>query len=222
MTEQPSSSFPPAQSGGGSYPPPPPPPGGGNYPPPPPPSSGGYAPPPPGPVLRGLPREAFTPWLTRVAAYVIDHLPLALILGVGWLVLENSVDSACLTNLTMTSVEQICSTGPSSLGLTVMWIAVLAAVGYFVWNFGYRQGTTGSSIGKSVLGFRVVSEKTGEPIGFGLSVLRAFAHAVDAAIFYVGYLFPLWDAKRQTLADKMIATVCLPRDRTADAAGTAH
>jgi hypothetical protein len=66
-----------------------------------------------------------------------------------------------------------------------------------------------------VLGFRVVSENTGEPIGFGWSVLRAFAHAVDAAIFYVGYLFPLWDAKRQTLADKMLATVCLPLNPTA-------
>ena len=48
-----------------------------------------------------------------------------------------------------------------------------------------------------------------------MSVLREIAHAVDAAIFYVGYLFPLWDAKRQTLADKMLATVCLPLSPTA-------
>jgi hypothetical protein len=26
----------------------------------------------------------------------------------------------------------------------------------------------------------------------------------------VGFLFPLWDAKRQTLADKILNTVCLP------------
>jgi uncharacterized RDD family membrane protein YckC len=202
MTEQSPSSFPP-----------PPPPGGGNYPPPPPPS-GGYVPPPPGPVLRGLAREEFTPWLSRVLAYVIDHLPLLLITGVGWLVLENSITSAC--DVTPSSGEQICFIGPSTVGLTVMWIAVLVALGYFAWNLGYRQGTTGSSIGKSVLGFRVVSENTGEPIGFGLSVLREIAHAADAAIFYVGYLFPLWDAKRQTLADKMLATVCLPLKPTAD------
>ena len=37
-------------------------------------------------------------------------------------------------------------------------------------------------------------------------------HLVDAVIFYIGYLFPLWDAKRQTLADKIMATVCLPLD----------
>ncbi|WIM90307.1 RDD family protein [Candidatus Mycobacterium wuenschmannii] len=138
-------------------------------------------------------------------------------LGVGWLVLENSIDSACLTNITTDSVEQICSIGYSTVGLTVMWIAALTALGYFIWNFGYRQGTTGSSIGKSVLGFRVVSENTGEPIGFGMSVLRAFAHVIDSAIFYVGYLFPLWDAKRQTLADKVMATVCLPVERPAAA-----
>jgi uncharacterized RDD family membrane protein YckC len=191
--------------------PPPPPPGGSSYPPPPPPS-GGYVPPPPGPVLRGLTREEFTPWIIRVAAYLIDHLLLGLILIAGWLVLQNSVSSICSTNTTMNTVEQTCATGPSSFGLTVMWIASLVAVGYFVWNFGYRQGATGSSIGKSLLRFRVVSENTGEPIGFAMSLLRAISHAVDAAIFYVGYLFPLWDAKRQTLADKMMATVCLPLD----------
>jgi len=55
-----------------------------------------------------------------------------------------------------------------------------------------------------------VSEKTGQPIGFGVSVVRQIAHAVDAIICYIGFLFPLWDAKRQTLADKIMSTVCLP------------
>ncbi|MFZ0716698.1 RDD family protein, partial [Mycobacterium sp.] len=81
-----------------------------------------------------------------------------------------------------------------------------------VWNYGYRQGTTGSSIGKSLLKFKVVSENTGKPIGFGLSALRQITHVVDAVILHIGYLFPLWTAKRQTLADKIMATVCLPVD----------
>ncbi len=201
MTEPPpSSSFPP-----------PPLPGSGNYPPPPPPS-GGYVPPPPGPVLRGLTKADCTPWLSRVAAYLVDHLPLLLILGVGWLVLQNSAESACLTDVAPNTVDQICTIGYSTLGMTVMWGAVLVGLAYFVWNYGYRQGTTGSSIGKSLLKFKVVSENTGKPIGFGLSVLRQIAHVVDAVILDIGYLFPLWTAKRQTLADKMMATVCLPLD----------
>ena len=60
-------------------------------------------------------------------AYVIDHLPLLLITGVGWLVLENSITSAC--DVTPSSGEQICFIGPSTVGLTVMWIAVLVAAG---------------------------------------------------------------------------------------------
>ncbi len=31
-------------------------------------------------------------------------------------------------------------------------------------------------------------------------------HVVDG-LFYVGYLWPLWDAERQTFADKIIQTV---------------
>lgn len=195
-------------------PPPPPPVGGGGYPPPPPPS-GGYVPPPPGPKIRGLTKESYTPWISRVAAVIIDRLPALLILGVGFLVLQNSVESACLTDVSPYSVNQICSVGPSTFGLTVMTVAALVALGYLIWNLGYRQGKTGSSIGKSLLRFKVVSENTGEPIGFGMSVLREVAHLVDTAVFYIGYLFPLWDAKRQTLADKIMATVCLPLDSAA-------
>ena len=51
---------------------------------------------------------------------------------------------------------------------------------------------------------------TGEPIGFGMSVVRQIAHFVDAIICFIGYLFPLWDSKRQTLADKIMTTVVLP------------
>ncbi len=193
--------------------PPPPPPLGGDYPPPPPPS-GGYAPPPPGPAIRGLPPQAYTSWFARVGAYLIDMLPFVVILGVGWLVLQNSVDSACLTDITRYSVDQICSVGYSTVGVTVMWGAVLVGLIYLVWNYGYRQGACGSSIGKSVLKFKVVSENTGEPVGFGMSVLRQICHVVDAVPFYVGYLFPLWTAKRQTLADKIMATVCLPLEQT--------
>ncbi|MBN9633689.1 MAG: RDD family protein, partial [Actinobacteria bacterium] len=79
-----------------------------------------------------------------------------------------------------------------------------------VWNHGYLQGTTGSSLGKRLFHFQVIDEKTSEPIGFGRSVVRQLAHLVDAVPVFAGYLFPLWDAKRQTLADKIMSTVCVP------------
>jgi uncharacterized RDD family membrane protein YckC len=168
------------------------------------------APPPLGAPIRGLPQQAYTPWSSRVLAYLVDSLPLAIILGVGWLVLQNSYESACLIETMPTNAVEVCDTGYSTLGLTVFGLAGLAGLVYLVWNYGYRQGATGSSIGKTLLKFKVVSEHTGKPLGFGQSVLRQIAHLVDAVICGGGYLFPLWDAKRQTLADKIMSTVCLP------------
>ena len=54
---------------------------------------------------------------------------------------------------------------------------------------------------------KTVSEETGQPIGFGNAFLRDLCHVVDSMVCYVGYLMPLWDGKRQTLADKIVRTV---------------
>jgi uncharacterized RDD family membrane protein YckC len=192
-----------------SGPTPPPPPPGGAYPPPPPPS-GGYAPPPPGPAIRALPTESYTPWITRVLAFLVDNIPAAVVVGIGVLVQGLATQQSCVSDVNQYSVNQYCVSQPSGIGTLVYWLTVLLALAYLVWNYGYRQGTTGSSIGKSAMKFKVVSEVTGQPIGFGMSVLRQLAHFVDQIICYIGYLFPLWDAKRQTLADKIMTTVCLP------------
>jgi uncharacterized RDD family membrane protein YckC len=211
MTDQPASPAAgpdPQRPAQGGYPPPPPPPGGGY--PPPPPSAGGYAPPPPGPAIRGLPPHAYTPWVTRVLAFIVDYIPYAIIIGIGWLVLVGTEQTACVTDISRYAVDQLCASGYSMFGVTTFWLAQLVGLAYLVWDYGYRQGTTGSSIGKSLMKFKVVSENTGEPIGFGMSVVRQLAHFIDAITFCVGYLLPLWDAKRQTLADKIMSTVCLP------------
>ena len=108
------------------------------------------------------------------------------------------------------NLGDVCATGNSTLGVAAVLVSALVGLGYVIWNYGYKQGTTGSTVGKSILKFKVVSEATGQPIGFGMSLVRQLAHAVDGIICYVGFLFPLWDAKRQTIADKILNTVCLP------------
>jgi uncharacterized RDD family membrane protein YckC len=145
-----------------------------------------------------------------VLAYLIDSIPAAVVVGIGYLIQALTMQQSCYGGATQYDVNQYCTSQPSGIGMAVYWLAVLVALAYVVWNYGYRQGTTGSSIGKSVMKFKVVSETTGEPIGFGMSVVRQLAHFVDAIICNIGYLFPLWDAKRQTLADKIMTTVCLP------------
>jgi uncharacterized RDD family membrane protein YckC len=222
MTDQPPpppGNYPPPPPPPGGYPPPPPPQGGGYPPqPPPPPPGGGYQapqatagyPPPPAAAGPALPKEAYTPWLTRVIAWLIDLVPVFILEGIGYGLLLGTGETQCISQTSEYDLGEFCTTGSSTLGLVSLIITWLLSIAYLVWNYGYRQGTTGSSIGKSIMKFKVVSEKTGQPIGFGLSIVRQLAHIIDGAICYIGYLFPLWDPKRQTIADKIMTTICLP------------
>jgi uncharacterized RDD family membrane protein YckC len=200
----------------GNYPPPPPlPPGNYSPPPPPPPfpsggyyptpQSGGFAPPP----SESLSSGAYTSWPTRVLAFLIDYLPYAVLVGIGYGIEAATQETACVTDTSEYNLGEFCATGNSTLGVTALLLSVLVGLGYVIWNYGYKQGTTGSSIGKTIMKFRVISEKTGQPIGFGRSVLRQLAHVLDSLVCFLGYLFPLWDAKRQTFADKIMTTVCV-------------
>lgn len=185
----------------------PPPPGG--YPPPPPPNAPGYPPPPPPPPEGPtLPPEAYTPWFTRVVAYLIDNIGVLVLVGLAWGVAFGTGDTVC--GQYDYGFGAYCATTPSGMGLTIAVIAWLVSVAFMLWNYGYRQGKTGSSLGKSVMKFKVVSEKTWQPIGFALSIIRWLAHILDAVVCYIGFLWPLWDSKRQTFADKIMSTVCVP------------
>ena len=180
----------------------------GGYPPPPALGAPGYPPPPPlpGPAL---PKEAYTSWIHRVGAYIIDIIPAALVVGIGQGIAIGTGDNQCVTDGGDYGYGVSCTSSYSAIGVIAAGLASILAIAYWAWNWGYRQGTTGSSIGKSVLKFKVVSEKTGQPIGFGLSIVRQIAHILDS-ICYIGYLWPLWDAKRQTFADKIMSTICVP------------
>jgi len=141
-----------------------------------------------------------------VAAWFIDAIPIFVVMGIAQGIAVLTGENECVTY----GSGVACTSSYSVAGSLVVLLGSALTLAYVVWNYGYRQGTTGSSIGKSVMKFKVVSEKTWQPIGFGLSIVRQLAHIVDAIICYIGYLFPLWDAKRQTLADKIMTTVCVP------------
>lgn len=187
----------------GSYPAPP---AGGRYQP----SQQGGFPPLPAESGASLPTESYTPWLTRVLAWLIDAVPVLLIQGIGWGMLLGTRETVCVTDTSEFALGEFCATGASTLGQAAFAVAGFVILAYVVWNLGYRQGTTGSSVGKAIMKFKVVSEKTWQPIGFGLSIVRQLAHIIDGVICYIGYLFPLWDNKRQTIADKIMKTVCIP------------
>ena len=98
---------------------------------------------------------------------------------------------------------------PSGASAAVFYVTLLLSLGINIWNRWFKQGTTGQSIGKQVLGLKLLREADGQPIGPLMAFVRDICHILDGFCF-IGYLFPLWDAKRQTLADKIMTTVCVP------------
>jgi uncharacterized RDD family membrane protein YckC len=91
-------------------------------------------------------------------------------------------------------------------------LAVLLYIAGIVWALynAYKGGATGQSYGKKTVGIRLVKETTGQPIGGGLGIGRYFLHVVDSIpCVPVGLLWPLWDAKKQTFADKILGSVVI-------------
>lgn len=127
----------------------------------------------------------YASWGRRVGGYILDYLvlvPFYIVAGIG------------------------AGVGGGG-GALVAVIGYLGALIFGLWNTIFRQGNTGMSLGKEWVGIRLVRESDGQPIGPGMTFVRGLAHVLDALPFGIGFLWPLWDKKRQTFADKVCSTV---------------
>jgi uncharacterized RDD family membrane protein YckC len=152
---------------------------------PPAPAAGGYVADQPGYYMG----RALANWPQRVGAYLVDYIPafLAVILFSG------------------TDPGETPSAGAGF----VAFLLYLLSLGIWIYNRAILAGRTGQSWGKQVLNLRLVRMADGQPMGGGMAFVRDLAHILDALPCYIGYLFPLWDARRQTFADKIMSTVVL-------------
>lgn len=161
----------------------------------------GAAPPPP---------TGYASWGRRAAAALIDNgifLVLSWAITVAWIV--------TLIDWIRDVVDQMTAhTGEPAwpapmfwgwLAILILLIPIQLAVDYV--NFGKRQGRTGASFGKDVLGIMVVDEATGSVLGTGKSFGRELLHVIDSAGMYLGFLWPLWDERNRTFADIILSTI---------------
>ncbi|WP_123028676.1 RDD family protein [Mycolicibacterium stellerae] len=65
---------------------------------------------------------------------------------------------------------------------------------------------TGWSLGRALLGIRVVLRGDGAEVGFTRLLLRDLAHLLDTCALLVGWLWPLWDSRNRTFADLLVRT----------------
>ncbi|MGW0992845.1 RDD family protein [Streptomyces sp. NPDC002520] len=96
--------------------------------------------------------------------------------------------------------------GKDNAALTA--IGGIALLALAIWQL-IQEGRTGQTVGKKALGIRLVKEDTGQPIGVGMAFVRRIAHFLDSLACYLGWLWPAWDAKRQTFADKVCSTIVI-------------
>ena len=138
----------------------------------------------PAPGSYGAPAANLASWGQRVGAMLIDYVTI-----LPFSILASTVGRS--------------STNGLNLFYYVFELLAIALWGYNRW---FQAGPTGQSWGKKAVGLRLLSEETGQPIGATNAFLRDLAHLLDWIPCFIGYLWPLWDQKKQTFADKIIKT----------------
>jgi uncharacterized RDD family membrane protein YckC len=169
----------------------------------------GYPPQPGDPV--SAQRDAYASWRTRVHARLIDQFPMYvgfIICSVGYVVLimQVALSSGPIPQLEAAVVVMI-------IGFSL----VLASLGWTAYNRWIIGGRTGQSVGKRSTKIRLIGEETHAPIGARNAFIRDLVHILDA-LTVVGYLWPKWDDRKQTLADQIMKTIVI--NETADTLGS--
>jgi uncharacterized RDD family membrane protein YckC len=133
----------------------------------------------------GQVQQFYAGWGSRVAATLIDTLiaciPGGICIGIGAAI-----------------------GGGSGVAVGVIGYILIFIV--YLWMI-HQKGTRGQSVGMKMVNIQLVREADGQYMGFGMCFVRYLVHIVDSLPCYIGYLWPLWDAKKQTFADKIMSTV---------------
>jgi uncharacterized RDD family membrane protein YckC len=136
-------------------------------------------------------------WGRRMLAALADLvLFIAVVVGIGWL-----IGGISIVHETQRDTLRVGGRG------------LVLAAGLALLYFGLLVGATGWTLGKLLLGFRVVDVSDGLPVGVARGVLRILLVAALAAPcgvpLVVDALWPLIDRRQRTLHDKALGTVAV-------------
>ncbi|MEZ4503209.1 MAG: RDD family protein [Dehalococcoidia bacterium] len=96
-------------------------------------------------------------------------------------------------------LEPACTPDVSGL---LWWGLIVYPLTFLYW---WVSNTMGVSIGKLAAGARIVRADGSRP-GIGRGLLRTAVALVSGYVFFLGYLWAFWDARRQTWHDKAAGT----------------
>ncbi|MGH8962308.1 MAG: RDD family protein [Jatrophihabitantaceae bacterium] len=129
----------------------------------------------------------------RLLARIIDWLIIGIPFGIIFAIVAASVVK---TGRTCAVNDPNCTPVSASGGGAVALLYVLlivATIGYEV----YFIGTRGATIGKRIMGVKVIDSATGGYIGMGRAFVRYIVLAVTGAICTIGYWSPFFDGTKR-------------------------
>jgi uncharacterized RDD family membrane protein YckC len=149
--------------------------------------------------VTSLPHPEYAGFWRRGAALVLD-LALLSILSTGILYLLYGQRYLDWLAHTEDPLEAF-----STIQMLVDYLLPLVlVVGLWVW--------VKATPGKFLLGCQVVDARTGRALRPGQAVLRYLGYTVSSLTFGLGFLWMLWDRRRQTLHDKLARSVVVIED----------
>jgi len=145
----------------------------------------------------------------RLGATLLDGVILGIPLGVLYAIAtalflgtsSTSTDSA--GTITLTGVNG----GVTGIAGILVFVVIVIAFLYEPLMTARKGPHNGQTLGKQVVGIRIVSAGGG-PITTGQAWGRSlFRSLISGSIFYLGFLWMLWDSKQQTWHDKVANTL---------------
>ena len=100
--------------------------------------------------------------------------------------------------------------GVSLIGMLISILGGILQMAVWVGYYTYFTGKNGQTPGKKALNIKVINPDTTFPPGYGYAFLReVIGKPISSFCFGLGYLWVLWDDKKQTWHDKIAHTVVI-------------
>lgn len=89
-------------------------------------------------------------------------------------------------------------------------LSIVVIAGLTIWYRVKWEGMGGSPL-RRAMGVWIVDADTLKPIGTKRGFIRAVVRLVSEFVLYLGYLWMIWDPKRQTWHDKAVKSIVVKR-----------
>ncbi len=139
----------------------------------------------------------------RFFAFMIDEI---LLTAIGWtlFLIGGTALSLGIQTREMIFDEEMFWGLSLKYVLLYQFLTALLSMAYFT----YLHGTMGQTLGKKILGLKVMQE-TGETLRPGLAFLRWVGYIINAVCMNLGFIWIAYDGRKQGWHDKIAGTVVI-------------